>query len=259
MKIIVCGAAGRMGHAILRLAKEDKDIEIKAAVEYEGNASIGSGEPKIISATKLETVLSGSEVIIDFTSPESALENLNKARKSKTAVIIGTTGFNSEQKKQIIEISKDIPILLSPNMSAGINFLFKLVELSAKAMPSYDIEIVEAHHNKKKDAPSGTAAKLAEIAAKALEENIDDVAVYERHNVNKSRTKEEIGIMSIRAGDIVGDHTVYFAGPGERIELTHRAHSRDTFAAGAIRAAKWIFQKSANLYDMNDVLGLNKI
>ncbi|MDR1941543.1 MAG: 4-hydroxy-tetrahydrodipicolinate reductase, partial [Endomicrobium sp.] len=200
--------------------------------------------------------LPDADVLIDFTNPDSALKNLDVARLLKKSVIIGTTGFISEQKDKISEIAKDIAIVLSPNMSVGVNLLFKLVEEVAGRIPDYDIEMVELHHNKKKDSPSGTAVKLSEIAAKAIGKNISDVGVYGRKSVMAERKKDEIGILSVRAGDIVGDHNVYFAGPGEMLTLTHRAHSRDTFAAGAVRAAKWIMGKEPGLYDMQDVLGL---
>ncbi|MDR0800386.1 MAG: 4-hydroxy-tetrahydrodipicolinate reductase [Endomicrobium sp.] len=256
MKITVCGAAGRMGQAILAIAKSDEDVEIVGALEYERSRAIGAGDPIISSINNLEKFLSETNVLIDFTNPDSALKNLETAKEYKIPVVIGTTGFNEEQKKKISEISKSIPIVFSPNMSAGVNILFKLVEAVAKKIPDYDIEIVELHHNKKKDSPSGTAAKLAEIAASSIGRDINDVGVYGRHSADALRKKDEIGVHSVRAGDIVGDHTVYFAGPGERIELTHRAHSRDTFAAGAVRAAKWVASRKTGLYDMADVLSL---
>jgi 4-hydroxy-tetrahydrodipicolinate reductase len=258
MKLIVCGAAGRMGQAILRLAHDDKEIEIVGAVEYDQSPAIKTGNPQIIKTSDLETILPKTQVIIDFTNPQSTLATLKKAQKFLKPVVIGTTGFTDEQKTEIKSISKTIPILLSPNMSIGVNVFFNLIKETAKKLSDYDIEIVEIHHNKKKDAPSGTAFKLAEIAAEAIGEKLEDAAVYERHSVNKQRSKNEIGISSVRAGDVVGDHTVYFAGQGERIELTHRAHSRDTFASGALRAANWIFDKSAGLYNMQDVLGLKE-
>ncbi|MDR3113080.1 MAG: 4-hydroxy-tetrahydrodipicolinate reductase [Endomicrobium sp.] len=256
MKIAVCGAAGRMGQAIIGVAKVDGGVEIGGAFEYAGNPVVGQTICGIVidSVRNLDAEISKSDVLIDFTSPESALSNLETASKRKIPAVIGTTGFTLEQKEKIAQISKIIPVVLSPNMSVGVNLLFKLVEEAAKAMPDYDIEIVELHHNKKKDAPSGTAAKLAECAALARGKNIGEAAVYARHGVIGERKKDEIGVMSVRAGDIVGDHTVYFAGPGETIELTHRAHSRDTFAAGAVRAAKWLYGKSAGLYSMKDVL-----
>jgi 4-hydroxy-tetrahydrodipicolinate reductase len=246
VKITVCGAAGRMGQAILAIMKSDENVKIAGALEYDGSRAIGTGDPVISSVGDLEKFLSETDALIDFTNPESALRNLEVAGKYKASAVVGTTGFNEEQRKKIAEISKSIPIVFSPNMSVGVNILFKLVEDVAKKNPDYDIEIVELHHNKKKDSPSGTAIKLAEIAAASIGKNISDAV----------RKKDEIGLHSIRAGDIVGDHTVYFAGLGERIELTHRAHSRDTFAVGAVRAAKWVAGRNPGLYDMTDVLSL---
>jgi 4-hydroxy-tetrahydrodipicolinate reductase len=256
MKLAICGAAGRMGESIIAIAKEDSEIQISGALEFESSKAIGTGSPIISSVTDLEKILKNTDALIDFTNPESALKNLDLAVKQKVPVVIGTTGFSEEQKKKIYEASKIIPIIFSPNMSVGVNILFKLVEEAAKKISDYDIEIVELHHNKKKDSPSGTAAKLAEVAAYSIGKDIKDVGIYGRHSANSARKKDEIGVLSVRAGDIVGDHTVYFVGPGERLELTHRAHSRDTFAAGAVRAAKWVAGKKPGLYDMSDVLSL---
>ncbi|MDR1122694.1 MAG: 4-hydroxy-tetrahydrodipicolinate reductase [Endomicrobium sp.] len=256
MKLAICGAAGRMGQSIIAIVKDDSEVQISGAFEFEGSKAIGTGSPIILPVTDLEKILKNTDVLIDFTNPESTLKNLSFAVKQKVSVVIGTTGFSKEQKKKICEVSKVIPIVFSPNMSVGVNILFKLIEEVAKKNPDYDIEIVELHHNKKKDSPSGTAAKLAEVAAYSIDKDIKDVVVYGRHSANSARKKNEIGILSVRAGDIVGDHTVYFVGSGERIELTHRAHSRDTFAVGAIRAAKWVVGKKFGLYDMFDVLSL---
>ncbi|MDR0723908.1 MAG: 4-hydroxy-tetrahydrodipicolinate reductase [Endomicrobium sp.] len=256
MKIVVCGAAGRMGQTIVNLIKEDSSLEVLAALEHEGSKAIGTGDPVISSVSNLEKFLDKADVIIDFTNPESSLSTLIFASKYNVPIVIGTTGFTIEQKQKIKKISEKVPVVLSPNMSVGVNILFKLVKEAAEKMADFDVEILELHHNKKKDAPSGTAAKLAEIAASARGKNIEDVAVYGRHGVAFARTKDEIGVLSVRAGDIVGDHTVYFAGQGERIELTHRASSRDTFAAGALRAAKWVVKQNSGLYDMADVLDI---
>jgi 4-hydroxy-tetrahydrodipicolinate reductase len=256
MRLAICGAAGRMGQAIIAIAKEDSSIQISGVLEYDGNKAIGTGNPVISSVNDLEKILKYTDTLLDFTNSESALRNLELAVKQKVPVVIGTTGFSEEQKKRIYEASKIIPIVFSPNMSVGVNILFKLVEEAAKRIPDYDIEIVELHHNKKKDSPSGTAAKLAEVAASSIGKDIKDVGVYGRHSADTARKKDEIGVLSVRAGDIVGDHTVYLVGPGERIELTHRVHSRDTFAAGAVRAAKWVASQKPGLYDMSDVLSL---
>jgi 4-hydroxy-tetrahydrodipicolinate reductase len=257
MKITICGAAGKMGQAIVSVVKTEFDVQIAGALEYDGNKAIGAGDPIIFPVSSLEKFLTESDVVIDFTNPESTLKNLEAAKKYDVPVVVGTTGFTEKQREKISEISKNIPIVFSPNMSVGVNILFKLVEAVAKKIPDYDIEIVELHHNKKKDSPSGTAVKLAEVAASSIDKNINDVVVYGRHFSDLARKKEEIGILSVRAGDIVGEHTVYFAGSGERIELTHRAHSRDTFATGAVRAAKWLVSsQNPGLYDMFDVLNL---
>jgi 4-hydroxy-tetrahydrodipicolinate reductase len=243
-----------MGKSILRLAELDGDIEIAGAVEFEGSPFIGQGVPKIASDKNLDALLNQADVLIDFTNPQSAMNNLRKVHKAKKAVVIGTTGFNQEQKDEICVISKDIALILSPNMSVGVNLLFSLVEQAARVLSDYDIEIFEMHHNKKKDAPSGTAIRLAEIAAQNAGLELEKSAVYERHSVNRARQRGEIGIMSARGGDVVGDHTVYFAGPGETIELIHRAGSRDTFASGALKAAKWLKGRQVGLYSMKDVL-----
>ncbi|MDR2426747.1 MAG: 4-hydroxy-tetrahydrodipicolinate reductase [Endomicrobium sp.] len=256
MKITVCGAAGRMGQSILGIAKFDEAVQICAGVEYDSSPAIGAGTPAIIPASSIETVLADTEVLIDFTNPDNALKNLELAKKYKIPAVIGTTGFIAEQKEKIVKVSKEIPIVLSPNMSVGVNILFKLVEYVAKLVPDYDIEMVELHHNKKKDSPSGTATMLSEIAANAIGSNINEVGIYGRKTVLGERKKDEIGVFSVRGGDIVGEHTVYFAGIGERLELVHRAQSRNNFGAGAIRAAKWIIGKDPGLYDMQDVLGL---
>lgn len=256
MKVTVCGAAGRMGQAILAVVKSDENVKIMGALECDGSSTIGTGDPVVSSVGDLEKFLFETDALIDFTNPESALRNLEAAGEYKVSVVIGTTGFNEDQRKKIAKISKSIPVVFAPNMSVGANILFKLVETVAKKIPDYDIEIVELHHNKKKDSPSGTATKLAEIAADSTGKNVSDMGIYGRHSAEAVRKKDEIGLHSIRAGDVVGDHTVYFAGLGERIELTHRAHSRDTFAAGAVRAAKWVAGRKPGLYDMTDVLSL---
>jgi 4-hydroxy-tetrahydrodipicolinate reductase len=184
------------------------------------------------------------------------VEHLVEALKSSKSIVIGTTGFSETEISEIKAASKKIPVFFTPNMSVGVNLLFKLAEEAAKIIPGYDIEIVELHHNQKKDAPSGTAVKLLEVISRALGKDPKKIGVFGRQGTPGARSKEEIGVMAVRAGDIVGEHTVYLAGPGERIELTHRAFSRDTFAAGALRAAKWVYGKAPGLYDMQDVQGL---
>lgn len=258
IRLIICGVCGKMGQRILNLAIKDKDIEIVAGIEKKGHPETDS----IIQGTdcrvenNLDKVINKCDVVIDFTSPESTLIFSESISKSKKPVVIGATGFKPDEMETLKKILVPVPAIISPNMSMGVNLLFKLVKEAAKALPKFDIEIVEAHHNQKKDAPSGTANKLAEIVCKELNRDLSKVGVYGREGIVGARTPDEIGIFSVRAGDIVGEHTVFFASTGERIELTHRAYSRDTFATGAIRAAKWIVTQKPGLYSMEDVLGL---
>ena len=254
IKMAICGAAGKMGSSIIRLSALDNELEIAFAVENVGNPAIGTGSPGITD--DISKAVQSSDVIIDFTTPKASIEHLVEALKNSKPVVIGTTGFSETEISEIKAASKKIPVVLTPNMSVGVNLLFKIAEEAARIVPSYDVEILELHHNQKKDAPSGTAVKLLEIISKALGRDHKKAGVFGRQGTPGTRSKDEIGVMAIRAGDIVGEHTVYFAGPGERIELTHRAHSRDTLAAGALRAGKWIYGKNPGLYDMQDVLGL---
>jgi 4-hydroxy-tetrahydrodipicolinate reductase len=257
MNIVICGAAGKMGQAIISVSKLDSDINIVGALDREHKA-LDTKNIVILPIDKLETIICTTKsIIIDFTNPKCTLNNVKIAEKYNTPIVIGTTGFNTHEKAYISELSKNIPIVLSPNMSIGMNIVFKLVEIMTKTLLNYNIEIVELHHNSKKDAPSGTSNKIAEIISSNLGETLDDIAIYGRHGINLNRKKNEIGIFSIRAGDIVGDHTIYFTGIGERIELTHRAHSRYPFAIGAIKAAKWLSKiKKSGLYNMSDVLNI---
>ncbi len=256
IKLVVCGAAGRMGTSIIRLAKNDNAFAITGAVEFSTHPDLGRGDPKLTS--DFSGALSNCDVAIDFTSPEATMEHLAVAVKANKAIVIGATGLSDEQKAQIVVAGKTIPVVFAPNFSRGINLLLNVVGTVAKALDGYDIEIMEMHHNKKKDAPSGTAAKLAEVIARARGKDMKDVGVYGREGQCGARTKDEIGVMALRGGDVFGDHTVYYCGPGERIEITHRADSRDTFAAGSLTAAKWLADKKPGLYDMQDVLGLKK-
>jgi len=264
IKIAVTGAAGRMGKAIINAIMAEPQTSLTGALEREDAPFVGkdAGEAaggeklgvKIVSS--MDKAFKGADVIIDFTLPEASLHFLAYAVEQKKAVVLGTTGFSHHQREEIKEISLKIPVVMAPNMSVGVNLLLKLVHDAAVAIGrDYDIEIIEAHHRHKKDAPSGTAIRIAEVIASAVDRDLARVAVYERKGIIGERRPEEIGIQSIRAGDIVGDHTVVFAAPGERIELTHKASSRDTFAAGAVRAALWLAAKPAGLYDMQDVLG----
>ncbi len=260
IKLTVCGAAGRMGNRIIALASVDKEFKLVGAVESPDHNSLGKIVGDNITITSdFEHVVKNSDVIIDFTSPTATIEHINIAKKNNKPIVIGTTGLNNEQTDILKSVSKTIPVVFAPNMSIGVNLLFKLVREVSQKLSDYDIEIIESHHNQKKDSPSGTANKFAEIIAETLNRNLTKTAVYGRKGIVGARKKEEIGISSIRAGDIVGEHTIVFAGIGERIELIHRAHSRDAFVSGALYAAKWIVNKPAGIYDMQDVLGLKRI
>ncbi len=265
VRIIVTGVTGRMGSRIAALAREYPDLEFAGAVERKGHEAVGkdigrfagTGETGVKVTDKLEDVIDKGDVIIDFTSTGSTLQHLKIAAGHKKAMVIGTTGFSKEDIQSIGSLCNGMPVVLAPNMSVGVNLLLKILQDVAKVLgDDYDIEIVEAHHRLKKDAPSGTALKMAQVIADAVNRNLDEVAVYARKGLTGERTKKEIGIQTVRAGDIVGEHTVLFGGLGERIEITHKASSRDTFARGALKAAAWIAGKKPGLYDMQDVLGL---
>lgn len=265
VKAIVTGAAGRMGSRIINIINETEDVALVGATEQRGSRFIGKdsgetagvGKNGIFISDDIARFIKDCDVIIDFTSPASTMEHLYAASEEKKAIVIGTTGFSNQQLDKIRDISKETRCVLSPNMSVGVNVMFKLIKNVAAIMgEEYDIEIIEAHHRMKKDAPSGTAMKMAEIAATSLKRDLSKVAVYERRGDIGERKKDEIGIQTVRAGDIVGEHTVIFGGLGERLEITHKAQSRDNFARGAVKAAKWIVNKPNGIYDMQDVLGL---
>ncbi len=265
VRITLAGAAGRMGRAIACAIGENPQVELVSALERPGHPLLGRDVGEVAGIGKIgvritdncERAIGRADVVIDFSTPQSSITNLEVAERRNRAIVIGTTGFSPAQRERIKVLSRNTRVVMAPNMSVGVNLLFKLAHDTASIIGrDYDIEIVEYHHRHKKDAPSGTAIRLAEMIAKALGRNLEEVAVYERRGITGERRDEEIGIQSIRAGDIVGEHTVIFAGGGERIELTHRAHSRDTFAVGAVRAAIWIVGKPNGLYDMQDVLGI---
>lgn len=263
--IIVTGATGRMGSRITALSKDYHDLKLVGAIERIGHDAVGKdigqligiGEMNVKLTDRLQEIIDSSDVIVDFTSTNATLQHLKLAAERKKAMVIGTTGFTKEEIEHIKGLRKDTPVILAPNMSVGVNLLFKVLQDIARVLGNeYDIEIIEAHHRLKKDAPSGTAMKMAQVAAEAVNRDLDDVAVYARKGLIGERTKKEIGIQTIRAGDIVGEHTVLFGGLGERIEITHKASSRDAFARGALKAALWISNRTPGLYDMQDVLGL---
>ncbi len=265
IKAVVTGAAGRMGSRIINILATTEGFKLGGALEKKGQAMVGqdAGGPAGIGATGVKiaddpnTALAGGDVLIDFTFPEASLENLRACAELGKAAVIGSTGFSKEQLAEVNKLVQNVPCVLSPNMSVGVNVCFKVLADLAKILgPEFDAEIVEWHHRLKKDAPSGTAVRMGEVVAKALGRDYAKSAKYHREGMTGARTNEEIGMQTVRGGDIVGEHTVYFIGMGERIELTHRAHTRDMFARGAIRAAKWIVGKKPGLYDMQDVLGL---
>jgi 4-hydroxy-tetrahydrodipicolinate reductase len=254
IRATVCGASGKMGANIISLAKNDPAIKIIGAIEQAGSPFIGKGEPPV--SADLSAVIKDSDVVIDFTAPPATMKNIEVCLAAGKPIVIGPTGFDQAQLDKIRSIAKKIPVLLSPNMSVGVNVLFAIASRVSKLLPDFDVEITEVHHNQKKDAPSGTALKLAQIIAEALGRDLNASGVYGRKGNIGARKKDEIGIMSIRAGDTVGEHTVFFAGPGERVELTHRATSRDCLAKGALVAAKWLAAQKPGFYGMNDALGI---
>ncbi len=268
INVIIAGASGRMGQRVGYMVQEHPELQYAAAFEAAGSPTIGRdpgelagwGRAGVSIAEGLEAVIEQGDVLIDFTFHKATMEFARLAARYNKAMVIGTTGLTAEELEELASLSRHFPCVQAPNMAVGVNVLFKLAAKTAAILgDDYDIEIIEAHHNKKKDAPSGTALKLAEMAASGVHRNLAEVGVYTRHGMIGERTKKEIGIQTIRAGDIVGEHTIYFAGPGERIEITHRAHSRDNFAKGAATAAAWVVGKKPGLYSMFDVLGLQDL
>ncbi|KIH76286.1 dihydrodipicolinate reductase [Geoalkalibacter ferrihydriticus] len=265
IKIAVTGAAGRMGGRIITAIKEAEGLELAGAAERPGHAMVGQdaglvagcGPLGVNISDDLEQVLSGADVLIDFTFPEVTLKNLEICARLGCKMVIGSTGFTPDQREGVARLARKIPVVLAPNMSVGVNACFKLLKEAVQILgDGFDVEIVELHHNKKKDAPSGTAVRMGEVVADALGRDYNECAVFHREGMTGERTHEEIGMQTVRGGDIVGEHTVYFIGMGERIEITHRAMSRDMFARGSVRAAHWLDGKTPGLYDMQDVLGL---
>jgi 4-hydroxy-tetrahydrodipicolinate reductase len=263
--LIVCGVGGRMGGAVVRATRQTDGVALSGAIDKSGSARLGkdageisaSGHLGVAVSDKIEPHLKPNTVIIDFTNPEAALIYLRAAAKKKVPIVIATTGFNSKQLAEIKRLSRHTPTLLSANTSLGVNVLVALLGKAAEMLgDDYDVEIIEAHHRFKKDAPSGTALALGRSVATALNRELDKVGINGRKGIVGERSKKEIALLSVRAGDIVGEHTVIFGGIGERLEFIHRAHSRETFAHGAIRAAQWLAKQKPGLYGMQDVLGL---
>jgi len=264
VRVAIAGAGGRMGHALLEAASSTEGVVLAGAIEAPGTPWAGRDAGDIASAargvtidTDVKGVLSRCDVLIDFTRPEGTLGHVRACRENRRAIVIGTTGFAPAGLEEIRAAAREIAIVMAPNMSVGVNVMLRLVDLASRALgPDYDVEVFEIHHKLKVDAPSGTALKLGEVAAKARGASLEKDGVYQRHGVTGERKHGAIGFSVARAGDVVGDHTVYFAGPGERVEITHRSASRATYAQGALRAAKFLHARAPGLYDMHDVLGL---
>ncbi|ROR32081.1 4-hydroxy-tetrahydrodipicolinate reductase [Inmirania thermothiophila] len=264
-RVAIAGAAGRMGRALVEACRQAEGLELAGALERPGSPALGSDAGVLAGGAALgvavtddvEAVLARAEVLVEFTLPEPTVAHVAACRRAGRAMVIGTTGLDGGQRRAVEEAAAEIPIVFAPNMSVGVNLCFRLAELAARVLgDAVDVEIVEAHHRHKVDAPSGTALRLGEVVAQALGRDLTACAVYGREGHTGARPREQIGFATIRAGDIVGEHTVLFAAEGERVEITHRASSRMTFAAGAMRAAAWVVGRPPGLYDMQDVLGL---
>ena len=266
VRVAVAGAGGRMGRALLEAATSTEGVALGAALDLAGTPWVGRDAADLCAAARGVTVgsdiasaLRSSDVLVDFTRPEGTLAHVRACRAAGRAAVIGTTGFAPAGLEEIRAAAREIAIVMAPNMSIGVNVMLRLVETAARALgPEYDAEVFEIHHKMKVDAPSGTALKLGEAAAKARGSSLEKDGVFARHGTTGERKSGSIGFSVARAGDVVGDHTVFFAGPGERVEITHRATSRATYAQGAMRAARFVAGKPPGLYDMADVLGLDK-
>lgn len=262
--VVVAGASGRMGRAILEALANATGLRLSAAIDRPGSPAVGRDAGELIGAALGVTVtdnvsvaLRGAHVFIDFTRPEATLQHLTACRAARVGMVIGTTGFDTKGREAIATAAADIPIVFAPNMSVGVNLVYKLLDTVARVLAEgYDIEIIEAHHRHKVDAPSGTALAMGEVIARALGRDLKTCAVYGREGMTGERQAQTIGFATVRGGDIVGEHTVLFAGIGERLEISHKATSRLTFALGALRAARFLADKKNGLYDMQDVLGL---
>lgn len=265
MRVAITGAAGRMGKVLIEAVQDANGVTLGAAIVNPDSSLIGADAGEVAGVGKLGIVMVGNldeavtdfDVLIDFTFPDLTLENLAYCKEHGKQMVIGTTGLTESEKLQLGAASESVPVVFAPNMSVGVNVALNLLKTAAEALgDDYDVEIIETHHRHKKDAPSGTAVRMGEVVASALGRDLKECAVYGREGFTGERSRTEIGFETVRAGDVVGDHTVLFAGIGERIEITHKASSRMTFAKGAVRAAQWLADKPAGLYDMQDVLSL---
>ena len=266
-RVAIAGASGRMGRMLAEAIAQSSDCQLSGALDMTGSPQLGTDATAflghasgVLIGADVAQGLKNAQVLIDFTRPEGTMQHLAMCRQMGVQMVIGTTGFSEAQKAEIQAASQDIAIVLAPNMSVGVNVTLKLLEMAAKALSTgYDIEIIEAHHKHKVDAPSGTALKMGEVIAQAQGRQLQDCAVYERYGHTGERVQNTIGFSTIRGGDIVGDHTVMFATEGERIEITHKSSSRSTYAQGSLRAVRFLSSKQTGLFDMFDVLGLEAI
>jgi 4-hydroxy-tetrahydrodipicolinate reductase len=263
IKAAVTGAAGRMGRSVVTAAVQSQDIKVTAAFERSDSNVVGVDAGELAGVGRLgvpvsTTVSDGDfEVLIDFSYPDATLDYVDYCRQARKCMVIGTTGFDDRQRERIADAASDMAIVLAPNMSVGVNLCFRLLDIAARTLgDSVDIEVIEAHHRHKKDAPSGTAIRMGEVLASALGRDLQECAVYGREGITDERPREQIGFLTMRAGEIVGDHTVLFVDDSERVEISHRAQSRMTFANGALRAARWLRNQNKGLFDMQDVLDL---
>ncbi len=265
IRIAIMGASGRMGKTLVQAVSESDQVKLAAGIVEPSSSLVGVdlgelagiGKNALLVADSLESVVNDFDLLIDFTAPAATLANAAFCAANGKAMVVGTTGLSDSDKAALAAAAEQVPVVFAPNMSVGVNVCFRLLELAAAALgDDYDVEIVEAHHRHKVDAPSGTALGMGEVVAKALGRNLKEVAVYGREGHTGARKPETIGFATLRVGDVVGDHTVVFGNEGERVEITHKASSRMTFAKGAVRAASWLESKSAGLYDMQDVLNL---
>ena len=264
-EVVVAGAAGRMGNRLVALLQEDKELRLVAALEAPGHPALGRDAGEAAGVGRLtvpitadaEAALGKDRILIEFSVPEASLAHARLVARQGGRAVIGTTGFTAAQREELAAVGRSIAILVAPNMSVGVNVAFRILADMARMLgDDYDVEIVETHHRFKKDAPSGTALRMAEVVAEALGRDLAKTAVYDRHDKLAERSRKEIGMAALRSGDVVGEHTVSFGALGERLELTHRAQSRDNFARGALRAARFIATARPGLYSMQDVLGL---
>lgn len=265
LRVVIAGATGRMGRMLIEAVEQSEDLVLHGALERTGNPALGSDATAFLGTAggvavsdDIAATLTGADVLIDFTQPTGTLAHLQACRRLGVRHVIGTTGLDAPARTAIAEAARDTAVVFAPNMSVGVNVMLRLVEVATRALAGdYDIEVIEAHHKMKVDAPSGTALGLGDVIARALARPLDDIGVFERHGHTGAREPGTVGFSVIRGGDIIGDHTVLYAGTGERIEITHRSGSRATYAQGALRAARFLRDKHTGLYDMQTVLGLD--